>query len=891
MRDTGDALAFLRDPRLAAHATSATPAWLWSSDARRIVWANPVGAAVFDAPTPAALAQREFAANHAPADQIARLAGTLRPGGSPQLERLRGFGGPLGRPLTCSCSRITLADHTAAILVVATEPAGPALAMNERVRRLFEGAGIALAAFTPDGLLLHATPEGDRRLGAHGTLAALGADAVAEEALAHGEGSGHTALGHATIVRLGTGASAVLVAALPELPAAPAETTAATPAGAQRPPPARAGHDMVPATPGSEAPPADRRPPLRFVWQTDAVGHCTLASDEFLQLLGPRVSTALGSSWTKLNAELALDPDDQVARAVATRDTWSGITVSWPVEGTADRLRVELSGLPIYDRNRNFQGYRGFGVCRDLERIATLAELRRSAPQMGAERASPAESTPASPAPPTSAAVASPGADHDIRPMLTVVPSAPNVVPFRSSAPAADVKGPALSPIERNAFHELARELTARLKDGAGESGAEAGAESPAPPAEARIAAARMLEAASLAAAARVETDVKRVAAADTARQLADARAAELHAMLDALSEGILMLTLDGCVVAANRSAAALFGGDAATLAGRSLADLLAPESRQAVRDDLADVARRDGETPHAGREVSAGAGERGTVALSMRLTRIPGAERICAVFHDLRERRAAERELAAAQDAAERASAARSEILAKISHELRTPLNSILGFTEVMLDERFGPIGNERYREYLKDIRGSGEHALALLGDLFDLSKIAAGKLELAFAELNLNDTVQDCVAFVQPQANRERIIIRTALAHALPPVLADARTVRQIALNLLATSIKLTGAGGQVIVSTAQSGAGEPVLRVRDTGIGLDDRDLAAALEPFRPMATSPRSNAIGTGLSLPLTKALAEANRARFAISSKVNGGTLVEVTFAPARPRAA
>src|SRR6478736_314625 len=140
-----------------------------------------------------------------------------------------------------------------------------------------------------------------------------------------------------------------------------------------------------------------------------------------------------------------------------------------------------------------------------------------------------------------------------------------------------------------------------------------------------------------------------------------------------------------------------------------------------------------------------------------------------------------------------------------KISHEIRTPLNAIIGFSEVMMAERFGPLGSERYREYLKDIHASGGHLLSLINDLLDLSKIEAGRLELAFTTVSLNDLTQQCVAIMQPQANRDRIVIRTSLPPSLPQVVADARSVRQIVLNLLSNSIKFTDAGGQVIVSTA--------------------------------------------------------------------------------------
>ena len=256
-------------------------------------------------------------------------------------------------------------------------------------------------------------------------------------------------------------------------------------------------------------------------------------------------------------------------------------------------------------------------------------------------------------------------------------------------------------------------------------------------------------------------------------------------------------------------------------------------------------------------------------------------------MFRDITHWKKAEEELLNAKRQAEKASSAKSEFLAKISHEIRTPLNAIIGFSEVMMEERFGPIGNERYREYLKDIHTSGAHLISLLNDLLDLSKIEAGKLELTFVGVDLNDLTQQCVALMQPQANRERIIIRTSLSPALPQIVADARSIRQIVLNLLSNSIKFTGAGGQVIVSTALADNGEVVLRVRDTGIGMSEKDIEIALEPFRQLATSARWGSSGTGLGLPLTKALAEANRARFSIKSAVNAGTLVEIAFPPNR----
>ncbi len=360
--------------------------------------------------------------------------------------------------------------------------------------------------------------------------------------------------------------------------------------------------------------------------------------------------------------------------------------------------------------------------------------------------------------------------------------------------------------------------------------------------------------------------------------------AEELGAILDTTAEGIVMFDADGNINSANRSAEALFGHDGDELARRNLADLFAPESQHAVFDYLAAI-RSSGVASllDHGRDVLGRESKGGIIPLSMTMGRTrPDGPNFFAVFRDLSQARQTENELREARRLAERAGTAKADVLARISHEVRTPLNAIIGFAEVMIGERFGALGNERYIEYMKDIRASGERVIAIINDLLDLSRIETGKLDLAFTTQNLNELVESCVAVMQPQANRERIIIRTSLAHTLPPVVADARALRQITLNLIGNSIHLANTGGQVIVSTALSDFGEVMLRVRDTGHGLNDNEVAAALEPFRTSAPSDQTS--DSGVSLSLTKALVEANRAKFQIKTGGRTGTLIEVVFA-------
>jgi len=370
--------------------------------------------------------------------------------------------------------------------------------------------------------------------------------------------------------------------------------------------------------------------------------------------------------------------------------------------------------------------------------------------------------------------------------------------------------------------------------------------------------------------------------------QANDARVSELSAMLDTATDGVVTVDGRGRILSLNKSAEALFGYDQREVAGELFTLLFAPESHSPALDYLDGlIGGGVASLMNDGREVVGRVRQGGRIPLFMTMGRIAEApdSKFCAVLRDITAWKKTEGELVEARKAAEKASAQKSDVLAKISHEIRTPLNAIIGFAEVMAEERFGPIENERYKEYLRDIHQSGGYVISLVNDLLDLAKIEAGKLDLDFGSVNLNDIALSAVNLLQPEAQRGRVVLRSGLAPKLPPVVADERSLRQIVINLLSNAVKFTDAGGQVIVSTALGDQGEAILRVRDTGIGMDDDEIKLALEPFRQVPTTRKSG--GTGLGLPLTKALVEANRAALTITSVKKEGTLVEVTFPPQR----
>jgi PAS domain S-box-containing protein len=368
----------------------------------------------------------------------------------------------------------------------------------------------------------------------------------------------------------------------------------------------------------------------------------------------------------------------------------------------------------------------------------------------------------------------------------------------------------------------------------------------------------------------------------------ADARLDELRAIIDTATDGVVLISPEGTIRSISRPAEALFGFDSDEVAGKPFAALFAIESQRAAQDYLQGLSDHGvASVLNDGREVIGREAQGRFIPLFMTIGRLPGDSGFCAVLRDVKQWKGAEEELTQARAQAEVASSQKTEFLARVSHEIRTPLNAIIGFSELMIDEKFGPIGNDRYRDYLRDINRSGNHVLDLVNDLLDISKIEAGEQEMNYEAVSLNDTLAETVAMMQPQANRERVIIRSSFPSRLPEVVADLRSVRQIALNLLSNAIHYTQAGGQVIVSTSYEASGDIVMRVRDTGIGMSQAEIEQAMKPFKQVNALKRPRGDGTGLGLPLTKAMVEANRARFSISSTPGEGTLVEVTFPSTR----
>lgn len=255
-------------------------------------------------------------------------------------------------------------------------------------------------------------------------------------------------------------------------------------------------------------------------------------------------------------------------------------------------------------------------------------------------------------------------------------------------------------------------------------------------------------------------------------------------------------------------------------------------------------------------------------------------------IVQDITERKHTEERLQRASEAAEAANRAKSRFLATMSHELRTPLNAVIGFSEVLAEEVYGPIENDRYKEYVHDILLSGRQLLDLINDILDLSKVEAGKMQIEEEVVELAPLAETAVRSLAEQARRRDIAIECDIP-STTVILADRRVCRQILLNLLSNAVKFSRPGGKVVVDAEQGADGVLCLKVSDQGIGLCEDELPKVTEAFYKAGNQCLSEQAGSGLGLSLVKLFAELHGGALDIESALDVGTTVMVCFPPER----
>ncbi len=226
----------------------------------------------------------------------------------------------------------------------------------------------------------------------------------------------------------------------------------------------------------------------------------------------------------------------------------------------------------------------------------------------------------------------------------------------------------------------------------------------------------------------------------------------------------------------------------------------------------------------------------------------------------------------------AEHAAHTKSAFLANMSHELRTPLNAIIGFSDIMVTELRGPLGDPIYKDYARDILTSGQHLLDMINDILDMAKIEAGKMTISTQPIDPVDPVDAAMRMIRRKAEEKNIELNLEAHPRLPDIDADHRAIRQMVLNLVSNALKFTDPGGKITVTVEQRGP-EIYFAVTDTGIGIPAEDLPRLAQPFEQVSSSRDRNTDGTGLGLALTKSFAEMHGGRMSLSSVYGEGTTV------------
>ncbi|MEQ1889916.1 MAG: ATP-binding protein [Alphaproteobacteria bacterium] len=245
------------------------------------------------------------------------------------------------------------------------------------------------------------------------------------------------------------------------------------------------------------------------------------------------------------------------------------------------------------------------------------------------------------------------------------------------------------------------------------------------------------------------------------------------------------------------------------------------------------------------------------------------------------------EQELDTARNEAVLANETKTLFLANMSHELRTPLNAIIGFSEIMSEELFGAIGNERYRDYAGDIYRSGMHLLGLVNDVLDVARIESGQMKLDERNGDFNEIIQNCLTQVSAQANNAGVALVNSAASELPELYMDDRKLRQVLINLLSNAIKFTPEGGQVCVHASMTADHTLNVTVTDTGIGIAPEDIPRVLQKFGQVDNSLQRKFDGVGLGLPLSKSLIELHGGSLWIESSPGKGAAVSFTLPASR----
>ncbi|NQV47307.1 MAG: PAS domain S-box protein [Rhodospirillaceae bacterium] len=360
--------------------------------------------------------------------------------------------------------------------------------------------------------------------------------------------------------------------------------------------------------------------------------------------------------------------------------------------------------------------------------------------------------------------------------------------------------------------------------------------------------------------------------------------------IIETAIDGIITINDKGLVETVNSAAVKMFGYGADEIIGSNINLLMPPQDAERHDGYIANYLRTgEAKIIGLGRDVVGQRknGEEFPMHLSISQVLFGDKRLFAGIVRDISERITREQELSEALIQATESSRAKSEFLSSMSHELRTPLNAIIGFSSAITAELFGPIGNIKYTEYTADINASGSHLLKLINDILDVSAIESGLQKTNEEKIDVYLTTESILRLVQPRADDGRITLSSKIDENFPCLFADERRFKQILLNLLSNAVKFTPEGGAVDLSGEQEEDGAITLRISDTGIGMDSKEIAKAMLMFGQVDSGLNRKHEGTGLGLPLTKGLIEMHGGHLEIDSTPGKGTTAIVRFPTTR----
>lgn len=355
-----------------------------------------------------------------------------------------------------------------------------------------------------------------------------------------------------------------------------------------------------------------------------------------------------------------------------------------------------------------------------------------------------------------------------------------------------------------------------------------------------------------------------------------------LTSIFDASEIGIIVTDRQHRVVRVNDSFVRSFGWSRDQLIGELLPDFIPPEEGDDVGQDGADFLQRGVRATGETRLLRADGTTANVLYTSAALELSQRRKFQVTTIMDITLRKQMEISLRVSKDQADAANHAKSAFLASMSHELRTPLNAIIGFSEIMMNEAFGPIGTRKYIEYLQDVHLSARHLLEIINEVLDMSKIEAGKVDLDEQVFDIGELLQSVSRMMVSRAFSANIALETSVEDHLPLLRADPRLIRQVLINLVSNAIKFSGRGDTIWVSAAMQPDGDLQIVVKDEGIGIPSDKIREALEPFGQIHdSSVARDQQGTGLGLPLAKAMVELHGGTLRLQSAENIGTTVTI----------